>query len=82
MLFIGGYINMANQNSLIALAYIKEMDNPLEVFCNYIQICLQITPGNSLRHDELAEKIVEQFGLKMPHHMIKMCCRILEKEKR
>ena len=82
MLFIGGYINMANQNSLIALAYIKEMDNPLEVFCNYIRICLQITPGNSLKHDELAGKITEQFGLKMPHHMIKMCCRILEKEKK
>ena len=73
---------MANQNSLIALAYIKEMDNPLEVFCNYIRICLQITPGNSLKHDELAGKITEQFGLKMPHHMIKMCCRILEKEKK
>lgn len=78
----GGYIDVKNENALIALAYIKETDNPLAVFCNYVLICLIITPTSSFRHDELSDKISEQFGLKMPQHMLKMCCRILEKDKK
>lgn len=27
------------ENTLIALAYVKETENPMEVFCNYILIC-------------------------------------------
>ena len=73
-------INMKNNNSLVALAYIRENDNPFVVFCNYIIYCLSITPQNALRHDELMKKIESEFGLKMPHHMIKVCIRILLKE--
>lgn len=73
---------MNTQNTLIALAYVRETDNPLEVFCNYILICLLEAPERKLRHDELCEKIEEKFGIKIPHHMMKMCCRILGKTKK
>lgn len=73
---------MNTQNTLIALAYVRETDNPLEVFCNYILICLLEAPERKLRHDELCEKVEEKFGIKIPHHMMKMCCRILGKTKK
>lgn len=73
---------MNTENTLIALAYVKETENPLEVFCNYILICLLKAPEKKLRHDELCNTIEELFGIKMPHHMIKMFCRILEKQKK
>lgn len=73
---------MSTENTLIALAYVKETENPLEVFCNYILICLLEASEKKLRHDEMCAKIEEKFGLKMPHHMTKMCCRILEKQKK
>lgn len=72
---------MTTENTLIALAYVKETDNPLEVFCNYILICLLESSERKLRHDELCEKIEDKFGIQIPHHMMKMCCRILEKRK-
>lgn len=73
---------MKNKNVLVALAYIKESSNPLDVFCNYIIICLNKGKGYRMRHDEVAEAIRSEFGLSMPHHMIKMCCRILCNDKR
>lgn len=73
---------MKTENTLIALAYVKETDNPLEVFCNYILICLLEAPERKLRHDELCERVEGKFGIKIPHHMMKMCCRILEKNKK
>ena len=73
---------MSIENTLIALAYVKETENPMEVFCNYILICLLKAPEKKLRHDEISCTIEELFGIKMPHHMIKMFCRILEKQKK
>lgn len=70
------------ENTLIALAYVKETENPMEVFCNYILIRLLKAPEKKMRHDELCCGIEEMFGIKMPHHMIKMFCRILEKQKK
>ncbi|MBQ3558019.1 MAG: hypothetical protein IJA07_00715 [Agathobacter sp.] len=73
---------MGTENTLVALAYVKETENPMEVFCNYVVICLLKSPDRKLRHDELCDSIEELFGIKMPQHMIKMFCRILEKQKR
>lgn len=72
--------NMSTENTLIALAYVKESNNPLEVFCNYIWISLLEAPKNQQRYDEIYNEMEERFGLKMPHHMIKMCCKVLEKQ--
>lgn len=75
-------IDMNNNNSLIALAYIKSNDNPLEVFCNYILYALTKSPNKCLRVDELKEKVLEYFGLLMPQQMITVCTRILNKNKK
>lgn len=73
-------IDMSNSNSLIALAYIKESDNPLSVFCNYILYCLNMSQSNSLRHDVLSEKISSEFGLRLSTQMLKVCLRILQNQ--
>ena len=73
---------MGTENTLVALAYVKETENPMEVFCNYVVICLLKSPDKKLRHDELCTSIEDLFGIKMPQHMIKMFCKILEKQKR
>lgn len=76
------YIDMNNENALIALAYIKESDNPLQVFCNYVIISLMESQNHTLRYDELEAKIGEISGLKMSPYMLKMCCSILKNEKK
>lgn len=72
-------IDLENKNALVALAYIKTNDNPLEVFCNYILYVLLSAPNNELRADELYDKVLEKFGLDMPQQMINVCTRILKK---
>ena len=72
---------MANRSTLLALAYIKESDNPLHVFCNLILYCLSLSPQSQLRHDELKDKMVEQFGLTVPNHIIDSCIRYLSNHK-
>ena len=76
-----GIFNMANESTLLALAYIKESENPLQVFCNLILYCLNISPQLQLRHDELKDKMIEQFGLTIPNHIINSCIRYLLKQK-
>lgn len=75
-----GIFNMANESTLLALAYIKESENPLQVFCNLILYCLNVSPQLQLRHDELKDKMVEQFGLTIPNHIINSCIRYLLKQ--
>ena len=73
--------DMSNQNTLVALAYIKSEENPLTVFCNYILYLLLIAPNQSLRADELKSNLLNRFGLDMPPQMIDVCIRILKKNK-
>lgn len=72
-----GLFYMANNNTLLALAYIRESDNPLRVFCNLILYCLSLAPNQMLRHDELKFKMMYVFGLNIPNHVIDSCARFL-----
>ena len=72
-----GLFYMANNNTLLALAYIRESDNPLRVFCNLILYCLSGAPNQMLRHDELKFKMMYVFGLNIPNHVIDSCARFL-----
>lgn len=72
---------MANSNTLLALAYIRESKNPLSVICNLIQYCLNISADNKLRYDQLKSSMTEHFGLSMPNHVIDCCVKYLVKEK-
>lgn len=71
---------MTKNNALIALAYFKENENPLHIFCFYIQYCLAIAPNQQLRPDELVENIEQYFGLIIPKQVIRICQRMLLKE--
>lgn len=74
-------LNMGNQNAMVALAYIREVDNPLKVFCNLIVYSLAKN-GKKLTRDELIENMQTDFGINMSGYMIKMCQRMLLSEKR
>lgn len=74
-------INMGNQNAMVALAYIREVDNPLKVFCNLIVYSLAKN-GKRLTRDELIANMQIDFGISMSGYMIKMCQRMLLSEKR
>lgn len=75
-------IDMKNRNILVALAYIKSNNNPLEIFCNYILYSLLKAPNKQLRVDELHDKVLEKFGLNMPQQMLSVCVRILKKDRK
>ena len=70
---------MKNPNTLVSLAYIKTNKNPLHVFCNYVLYVLITAPNQSLRMDEIRDKLYSEFGLNMPLQMIQSCTRILRK---
>ncbi len=70
---------MQNPNTLVSLAYIKTNSNPLSVFCNYVLYLLLTAPDQSLRSDELKQKLADRFGLNMPQQMINNCIRILKR---
>lgn len=76
-----GIFEMANCNTLLALAYIRESDNPLRVFCNLILYCLSISSEQKLRHDELKGKMKDVFGLSVPNFIIDSCVKYLLKQK-
>ncbi len=73
--------NMANCNTMLALAYIQESENPLQVICNVIQYCLSVSPSKELRYDILKERMFENLGFSIPNHVINSCIRYLEKKK-
>jgi hypothetical protein len=71
---------MENKNSLIALAYLKENDNPLLVFCTYILYSLEVSSAKSLTYNTMCENISSEFGLNLPMQIIRVCIRILKKQ--
>ena len=72
-------IDVNNSNILVSLAYIKANDNPLGVFCNYILYVLLKSSKESLINNELVEGLHNEFGLKMPQHVINNCISMLKK---
>lgn len=69
--------SMAENNVLIALAYLQETDNPLSVFCIYVEYCLSKSSSKELSNYELKDSLKSNFGLKLPQHIIKLCIKIL-----
>jgi hypothetical protein len=72
-------IDLKNKNALVALAYIKTNENPVDVFCTYTLYVLSKATGHSLRIDEVRDKILDKFGLDLPIQMINLCARILKR---
>lgn len=65
-------------NINIALAYINEIDNPLKVFCNLFIYVLSKKDTQKLRIDEIKGALLNEFGFKIPNHIIRACARILK----
>lgn len=74
-------IDLKNKNALVALAYIKTNDNPVEVFCSYILYVLSKANNQNMRIDELHAALNIEFGLDLPIQMINICTNILKKRK-
>ena len=72
-------IDLKNKNALVALAYIKTNENPVDVFCTYTLYVLSKATECSLRVDEVHDKILDKFGLDLPIQMINLCSRILKR---
>ncbi len=70
---------MSPDNKLISLAYIQTANNPIQVFCEYIAICLSEAPGGELDSDGLIRRIADKFGIEMSANMIKMCTDYLKR---
>ena len=71
---------MSSDNKLISLAYIQTTNNPIQVFCEYIVICLSESTGGILDSDGLIQRVSDKFGIDMSANMIKMCTRYLKKD--
>ena len=71
------YIVMNNSKSFIALAFIREVENPYEIFCNYIEYCLYMAKYNSLTYDELLMSFKENSGLNIPNYIFSHCLKIM-----
>lgn len=73
---------MTNCNTLLALAYIRESDNPLSVVSNLILYCLHESANSQLRYDDLKNKMIECFGIQIPNHLIDCCLNYLQKREK
>ena len=72
-----GYINMSNNNSFIALSFIRETENPYELFCKYIEYCLSKEKNNSLTYDKLILSFKNNSGLNIPNYIFSHCLKIM-----
>ena len=75
-------LDVANPNTLIALAYIRVEKNPLCVFCNYICYCMKNIDKKYIAPLEILEAVKKEFGINMSTHMLRECVRILKKSHR
>ena len=71
------YIDMSNNNSFIALSFIRETENPYELFCKYIEYCLSKEKNNSLTYDKLLLSFKNNSGLNIPNYIFSHCLKIM-----
>jgi hypothetical protein len=74
--------DLKNRNSLIALAYIRDNENPMKPLCNHIMYCMSVAPEVILSENLIAERVANEFGMQMTLHLIRICMRILHGEKK
>ena len=66
-----------NNNSFIALSFIKEVENPYEIFCDYIEYTLLTDKSHSLGYEKLITQFKEHSGLNIPHYIFNYCLKIM-----
>ena len=78
---IGEYIQMNNRNSLIALSFLREVENPYEIFCNYIEYCLLNFKGHMASYEKLLDSFKNNSGLNIPNYIFSHCLKIMFSKK-
>lgn len=78
---IGEYIQMNNRNSLIALSFLREVENPYEIFCNYIEYCLLSFKGHMASYEKLLDSFKNNSGLNIPNYIFSHCLKIMFSKK-
>lgn len=68
---------MSNNNSFIALSFIRETENPYELFCKYIEYSLYNAKNNSLTYDKLLLSFKKNSGLNIPNYIFSHCLKIM-----
>lgn len=63
------YIDVNNANSFIALSFIRETENPYELFCKYIEYTLLKAKNRMLTYDKLLLNFKKYSGLNIPNYI-------------
>lgn len=71
------FIDMSSNNSFIALSFIRETENPYELFCKYIEYSLYKAKNNSLTYDKLLLSFKKNSGLNIPNYIFNHCLKIM-----
>lgn len=66
---------LMNDNAIAALVFLRETENPYDVFCKYITYCLDFNKCTT--YDELDSRIRNTFGLNLPFSLCQKCMEIL-----
>jgi hypothetical protein len=75
-----GLIDMHNNNSMVALAFVRDSKKPYEMFCNFITYSLLTQKNKQLTYENLKSKVTENFGLNLPFHLYEICIRLLKND--
>ncbi len=68
---------LMNENAIAALVFLKETENPYDIFCRYIIYCLK--QDEIVSYEQLTESVKRECGLHLPFQLYKKCFNILEK---
>lgn len=69
---------LMNENAIAALVFLRETENPYDVFCRYIVYCLK--QNDVVSFEKLTESVKRECGLHLPFQLYKKCFNILEKD--
>lgn len=73
---------MENPNALIAIAHVSEnAQNPYSAFCEYIKYCMTSSSDDYFTEQAIRDAVNEEFGIKIPHHVIIKCLKYLQSER-
>lgn len=75
------FIDMSNNNSFVALSFIRETENPYVLFCKYIEYSLSKAKNNSLTYDKLLSSFKNNSGLNVPNYIFSHCLKIMFSDK-
>lgn len=72
---------MNNSKSFIALSFIREVENPYEIFCKYIEYSLSNAKDCTLTYDKLLSSFQKNSGLNVPNYIFSHCLKIMQSNK-